>query len=214
MDVPALPVEVVVSVGWLTTSRSVSSGVPANSFRPATRMVEIDWTALLGEPGMSTSRTVERLLSVSGRLSTAAPLFSRPPRLDSGPASRLMLSTRLCFCCAGRSDLVIRAVSSPMSVVVGSDGIRFSAEMPASDVLASAIVPTHGPRLGLQRACTWPLRTPTLSSASSGVLGGWRPPASGCGLSGIAVCDSAPGTCGESPSMAIPAGEDCATARS
>src|ERR1700753_1579230 len=100
VDVLALPVEVAVSVGWLTTLRSSSSGVPANSLRLASCMVETDWTALLAEPGMATRRTTDRVLIVFGRLSSEpvellVPPESRPARLDSGPAIWLRLSIRL-----------------------------------------------------------------------------------------------------------------------
>ena len=52
-------------------------------------------------------------------------------------------------------------------------GITLSSEALASDVLESAIVPTHGPSVSLQFACTCPFSTPR---STSGLLGAFSPP--------------------------------------
>lgn len=49
---------------------------------------------------------------------------------------------------------------------------------------------------------------------ASGVSGIGSPPFVGCGLSGIAVCTSVPGDCGERPATANPNGLACVTTRS
>ena len=73
--------EVTFSVGWLTTFRSSSYGVPANSFMLATCNVDTDRTALCAEPGMSTSDTTDRVLNVFGRLTSdpEPPAGNNPP---------------------------------------------------------------------------------------------------------------------------------------
>ena len=217
VDVFSSPVDVTCSVGWLTTRTVSSNGVPASSFSAATCIVDVDCTALFGEPGMSTSRTTDRADSVFGRL-ISEPLPSAvglpdnaPPSVLSGPAS--FLSPSITALSAFASSL--GASNTPVrSGVDGSVGIALSRERLAISVVASAIVPTHGPAVSLHLACTWPVSAPARTSVSSGDDGSASPLWMGFGLSGDAVCDNAPGACGLPPWMAMPPGAACAIDRS
>lgn len=195
------------SVGWLATLRFSSSGVPLRMLMSAAWSVDLDCTALFFEPGMSTSLTCDRDDSVFGRLSSdpvpAAGVWplpgSRPPRLCSP-----LFGSKPCasWVPCGRFSPPL-----PSNGTCGNVGMTFSSDRLATDVLASAIVSTHGPSDSLQRACAVPLSSPTLSN---GFDGAFRPPLISFGLSGSAVCTRLPGVCGAWPPTASPNGDDCA----
>ncbi len=248
VDVPGSPVETTRRVGWSTTRTVKPSGVPFKISSRAARIVEIDSTALRSLPGMSVSRTTDRVDSVCGALTSDPvpsvsfpPPDSRPPRWASGP---------------GRSDSAARArspssrplsppgtsppgtsppgtsplgtspsgtpspprvpVSPPSSApdsrwVSGMVGIASTRDRWAAEVEESAMVPTHGPVVGLQRAWARPF-SPLIPT--SGLSGASKPVVTGSSLSGNAVCVTAPGTVGAWPPTASPNGEASATARS
>src|SRR5262245_41854733 len=135
-------------------------------------MVDVDCTALLADPGMSTSRTTDRADNVLGTLTSdpapsaagLPPPDNAPPRVLNGPPSRLSPS-RIAWSAlgsAGESNTPVR------SLVAGRVGIALSNEMLATSVVASVIVPTQGPAVSDHRACTCPVNPLARTRESNG----------------------------------------------